>query len=252
MLLAAVAARPIAARADAAAPSGQKTFATPADAVAALLAAVKVHDKAALKEIFGPEIKDILTGDDKQDKANSAKFAAAIQERAESVSERDGNVILEIGANKWPFPIPLVQEHSAWRFDTAAGKEEIVNRHIGKDELHAIGFLRAYVDARAAGRILELPKAFHGYVFRLLDRQSDAAPGGRMDYAKNSPDGGFAVVAYPEHWGKSGVMTFIAGRDGVVLQRDFEEDTRTSAAALSVYDPDANWTPVKDRGVVER
>ncbi len=134
------------------------------------------------------------------------------REGAVPLAEGDGKVILEIGANKWPFPIPLVKENSAWRFDTAAGKEEIINRHIGKDEFHAIAVCEAYVPAQkqyAAGvkgpvvqyaqhmsqlqspfgtKMAEagvdggsrVPKPFHGYFFRILTGQGAAAPGGAM------------------------------------------------------------------------
>jgi hypothetical protein len=234
------------------APAGQKMFATPQAAVAALLAAVQVHDKDALRDIFGPQLKDLLTGDEKQDKADSRKFAAAIEERAEPVSEGDAKVTLEIGSNKWPFPIPLVKENSAWRFDTAAGKEEIINRHIGRDELHAIGVCRAYVAARNGGGKPEIPKPLHGYVFKALARQGDAAPGGAMDYVKGSQDGGYALAAYPDHWGRSGIMTFVINRDGRVAQRNFGENTVATAEALTVYNPDGDWAAVKDQGFVEK
>jgi hypothetical protein len=68
---------------------------------------------------------------------------AAIQ-----VKEGDDTITLEVGTNNWPYPIPLVQGNGQWHFDTAAGKEEIINRHIGKDELYAIGVCRTYVTAQ--------------------------------------------------------------------------------------------------------
>jgi hypothetical protein len=221
------------------APAGQKVFATPDAAVQALHAAVKIHDKAALREIFGPLIVDLLTGDEKQDKANSRKFAAAIAEGVNPVSEGGDKVVLEIGAAKWPFPIPLVKESLAWRFDTAAGKEEIINRHVGKDELHAIGFCAGYVSARNAGRDVPLPKTFHGYSFKTL-AQPDAGAGA------------FALAAYPEHWGKSGVMTFVVAQDGKIYRRDLGEKTAELAAALTDYKPDGDWSPETDQGVIEK
>jgi hypothetical protein len=282
----------------------QKAFASPEEAVQALRAAVKVHDKAALQDIFGPEVHELLTGDERQDKANSQKFAEAMEEGAKSVSEGDAKVILEIGDNKWPFPIPLVKENSMWRFDTAAGKEEIINRHIGKDELHAIGVCKTYVqaqkqyagaarDSSQAGkyalrfksspgkmdglywktgpsqvtspfgaRVAEVgvdgahgpaPKPFHGYFFRILTRQGAVAAGGEMDYLKDgSLTGGFALAAYPERWGRSGIMTFIVNQEGKIYQRDLGAKTSQVAAAMAEYNPDGDWTPVKDQGVIEK
>jgi hypothetical protein len=155
-----------------------------------------------------------------------------------------------IGGNKWPFPIPLVKEGAAWRFDTAAGKEEIVNRHIGKDELHAIGVCETYVRARNDGGKGAIPAPIHGYFFKALTWQGAAAPGGALDYAKDGGRaGGFALAAYPEHWGRSGVMTFIVDRDGKIYQRDLGEKTTQIASAMAEYNPDGDWTPVKDRGI---
>jgi len=222
------------------APLAQKTFASPENAVAALRAAVKVHDKAALREIFGPEVHDLLTGDEAQDKANSQRFARAIDEGVKPVAEGTEKVFLEIGAKRWPFPIPLVKADSAWRFDTAAGKDEIINRHIGRDELHAIGLCRAYVQARNESGASAAPKAIHGYAFRLLPRQVSAVPGG------------FALAAYPEHWGRSGIMTFIVDQSGKIYRRDLGEKTSQLAPAMTGYDPDGDWTLENEQGVVEK
>ena len=235
------------------APLAQKTFASPQDAVQALLAAVKVHDKVALRDIFGPRIHELLTGDEVLDKNNSQKFAAALEESVKPLSEGDGKVILEIGANKWPFPIPLVKAGSNWRFDTDAGKEEILSRHIGKNELHAIGVCRAYARARIDGGSGAVPNPIHGYRFRILTRQGAAAPGGKMDYVNDGGhSGGFALAAYPEHWGRSGIMTFIINRDGEIYRRDLGEKTSRVAAAMAEYNPDGGWTLEKDEGVVAK
>jgi hypothetical protein len=222
------------------APAAQITFATPDAAVAALRAAVLIHDKAALGGIFGPQIRELLTGDEKQDKANSRKFAAAIDEGVKPVFDGDDKIVLEIGAGKWPFAIPLVKEGTAWRFDTAAGKEEIINRHIGKDELHAIGFCRAYIKTRNAGGEGPALKPFHGYLFRTLHPEGAAA------------SSGFALTAYPEHWGKSGIMTFIVGPDEIVYRRDFGEKTASIMSVMTEYRPDGDWAPEKEPGVAEK
>jgi hypothetical protein len=217
---------------------GQTTFASPEEAVAALSAAVKIHDKAAFHAIFGPGIGDLLTGDEAQDKANSRRFAKAMGEGVRPVSESGDKTTLEIGKNNWPFPIPLVKENSVWRFDTAAGKEEIVNRHIGKDELHAIGVCRSF------GGGGPLPKPFHGYLFRIVPGQGPAAPGAMA--------GGFTLVAYPEHWGRSGIMTFVVKQDGKVYQRDLGEETSRLATTADDFNAGGDWTPVAEQGVIAK
>ena len=126
----------------------QRSFASPDEAIKALQAATSAKDKAALDEIFGPEIHGLLTGDEVQDANNAQRFAAAMAQSCKPVNEADDKITLEIGTNDWPMPIPLVKSDGQWHFDTAAGKEEIINRHIGKDELHAIGVCQAYVAAQ--------------------------------------------------------------------------------------------------------
>ena len=135
-------------------PVVQRQFATPDEAVKALRTAAEAKDQTALCEIFGPECREILTGDKVQDANNAQRFATAMAQGCNQVKEGDDKITLEVGTNNWPMPIPLVKADGQWHFDTAAGKEEIINRHIGKDELHAIGVCRAYVTAQKqyAGR----------------------------------------------------------------------------------------------------
>ena len=101
-----------------------------------------------MEKIFGAGYSQLLTGDKVEDANNAQHFAMVIAQGCTPVSERDDKVILEIGANHWPMPIPLVKQDGQWHFDTAAGKDEIISRHIGKNELHAIGVCRAYVIAQ--------------------------------------------------------------------------------------------------------
>jgi hypothetical protein len=94
------------------------------------------------------------------------------------------------------------------------------------------------------------PHPFHGYYFRILTRQGKAAPGGKLDYLSDGNlTGGFALVAYPEKWDQSGIMTFIVNQEGKVYQRNLAEKTSRRAAAMKEYNPDSNWTLVSDGGV---
>jgi len=114
----------------------------------ALVEAAKAGDKAALHELFGPDATNMVTGDKVQDAANFKEFSQAVAEKCVPRSEGENKVILNLGGEDWPFPIPLVKEGGRWRFDVEAGREEIINRHVGRDELNAIGVCRSYVEAQ--------------------------------------------------------------------------------------------------------
>ncbi len=140
--------------------AAQRLFASPEEAVKALQASLEAKDRRALGEIFGPEYFDLLTGDAVQDANNEQSFSKHLAEGCKMVEEGQDKITLEVGANAWPMPIPLVKADGQWHFDTSAGREEIVNRHIGRDELYAIGVCQAYVIAQRqyAGRNPDAPR----------------------------------------------------------------------------------------------
>jgi hypothetical protein len=207
---------------------------------------------------------------------------------------------LVIGDEQWPLPIPLAKVRGGWQFDTEAGKEEILSRRIGRNELRAIDLCRSYVqmqkeyasqprDGKVAGlyaqRLRSTPgrqdglywrvgpeetpspmgdhvlravaqgydenksssQPFWGYHFRLLTAQGAAAKGGARSYIVNGEmSGGFGLLAYPDEYGRGGIMTFMVNQDGVVYQKDLGEDTLKVAPGLTEYNPDATWTEVKE------
>ena len=128
----------------------QTTFASPEEAGAALSQAAKSGDQGALLAIFGPEAKDVLsTGDSVKDKDILQDFVAAYSQMNRWVKIKAGGEVLNIGADNYPFPIPLDKNSSGkWAFDTAAGRDEILARRIGKDELTAIAVCVAIADAQ--------------------------------------------------------------------------------------------------------
>jgi hypothetical protein len=127
----------------------QKTFATPEDAVVALVDSDKAADAKALRELFGAEGEKILaSGDPVMDQRNREVFLIAYAEQAMLMAVSPNRSILYIGNEQWPFPIPLVKEGQTWRFDTAAGAQEILFRRIGRNELTTIQVCTAFVDAQ--------------------------------------------------------------------------------------------------------
>ena len=129
----------------------QKTFKTPEEAVAALVSAAERFDVTALKEILGPDGVDLVVSDDPVlDRNQSAEFAAQARMKTEVVRDpkQPGVATVIIGAEDWPSPMPIVEEGGRWRFDSKAGREEILYRRIGENELNAIGVCRGYVEAQ--------------------------------------------------------------------------------------------------------
>jgi hypothetical protein len=226
----------------------QRTFASPKEAADALLAATRNGDKAALRDIFGRDCDCFLSGKDGQNTTNFQSFTQAAAQSRRFVERPGSEVILEIGPDHWPFPIPLRQREGRWIFDTEAGKEEILNRHIGSNELHAIGVCRACAHGANASkedlsRLLMKarvddpvdsdrsdPQTCHGYVFKTLE------------------GGDATLLAYPVQWGQSGVMTFIVSSNGKVYQRDLGEKTTATASAMTKCKPNRKWKLVQEEG----
>lgn len=126
----------------------QKTFASAEEAVKAAVAAVRSNNDKEMLAIFGAQAKEILfSGDPVADKQRRGRFLAAYDEKNRLATEGE-STILVVGKQDWPFPIPLVQKGQSWAFDTDKGKQEILNRRIGENELFTIQALRAIVDAQ--------------------------------------------------------------------------------------------------------
>jgi Protein of unknown function (DUF2950) len=128
---------------------GPKTFASPEEAAKALVEAAKQEDAKALLDILGPEGKGLVsTGDQAADQAERKRFVSEYEEKSHLEQQADKRVILVVGKEERPFAIPIVKAGEAWQFDAKAGKEELLNRRIGRNELSAIQVCLAFVDAQ--------------------------------------------------------------------------------------------------------
>jgi len=157
------------------------------------------------------------------------------------VRESSGTTVLYIGAENWPFPVPLVADQGKWRFDQVAGAREIMFRRIGKNEMTAIETCRAiahpdrktedttvsdYARKILAG-ITPASEIFHGYYFRTVRTM-----------------GASAVVAYPTEYGETGVMTFTVTPNGALYEKDLGPKTPGAARSMTQYKPDRTWREV--------
>jgi len=130
-------------------PPRQTQFETPDEAARQLVAAARADDLPQLEKILGPDSKDVLhSGDEVSDRAGRERFVTAYDEKHRLENREDGSVTLVIGELEWPLPIPIVSRGGVWVFDTAAGREEVVNRRIGRNELEAIQVCLAMADAQ--------------------------------------------------------------------------------------------------------
>jgi hypothetical protein len=270
----------------------QRTFDTPEHAVSALIAAAKSRNADELASVVGDDMIG-QTGDPVLSDLDRALFveAAGRSVKVEKDGESADRMIVYVGENDWPFPAPLVKDGAAWRFDGREGKQEIVDRRVGRNEIHAVETCLGYVDAQleyvrsdhtGAGilefaqklmstpgqhdglfwsdvgpgadsplgpALMEGPKpapgrtlAHHGYSFRIVTAQGSNAAGGKRNFLVDGHlFGGFALIAWPNEYGVTGIQTFMINQLGVVYGKNLGPQTATAAEAIQSFDPDSSW-----------
>ncbi len=130
-------------------PADRQGFSSPRQAVDALIAAVRNDNDGELLAILGPDSEDLIaSGDQVADRNSRKRFLAAFEEKNSLEQQEADRMTLIVGSRDYPFPIPLRKQGGAWYFDTSAGREEILNRRIGRNELHTIEVMQAYTDAQ--------------------------------------------------------------------------------------------------------
>ncbi|MDB6083895.1 MAG: hypothetical protein JWN43_1776 [Gammaproteobacteria bacterium] len=219
----------------------QATFASAEEAGHALFLAVQNHDERAVTEILQEGNSPVSADDELQSKLDRERFVQKYEEMHRWARQPHGDRVLYIGAENWPFPIPLVSRNGVWRFDADAGMHEIRYRRIGENEVTAIALCQALVAQShadtadvtdgliAAMKSGDRPVAFHGYYFRRLARSGNR----------------FAAIAYPAAYRSSGVMTFIVEPDGGSYEKDLGPNTRKLAGTMTEYRNDGTWRPTK-------
>ena len=247
-----------------------KTFSSPAAASDALFQAAQKEDEPALEAILGAGKEVTSSSDEVEDKLEREQFSKKYQEMHRLVAEPDGSTVLYIGAENWPFPIPLVSKNGAWYFDSETGVEEIAYRRIGENEATAIQVCEEFALSKSEGKVRNedndkansedpitrfaqslvtagagnadsVSSLFHGYYFRLVNRSSKAEA---VSYGSGIRKRGVVVlVAYPADYRSSGVKTFIVSQKGVVFEKDLGPDTTTVAPGVSVRS--SGWRPAE-------
>jgi Protein of unknown function (DUF2950) len=166
----------------------QKAFATADEAADALIAAADPFDEAALKEILGPDSYDIIhTGEPARDREVASQFAAKAREKKSLAADPKNShrELLTIGDDDWPFPVPIVNRSGKWLFDSKAGRQELLYRRIGSNELDAIQICRGYVEAQHEYAL----KPREGYDVNQYAQRVISTPGKQDGLAWKNPDG---------------------------------------------------------------
>jgi len=254
--------------------STQETFPSAEEAGHALFVAVQSDNEQAVTKILGGGKELVSSADEVEDKVDREKFAEKYQEMHRLVREPDGSTVLYIGAENWPFPIPLMSKAGAWYFDSAVGEEEILFRRIGENEATAIETCHALV--RAGGRhatttsttgndaIIQYAQTlvsahetnagndapaskdetsgpFQGYYFRVLaaPRRSGAGVQGNVSDLRTTS--GYMFIAYPAEYRSSGILTFVVTSEDVVYERDLGPNTEKLAKKMTARTSTSRW-----------
>jgi hypothetical protein len=252
----------------------QKTFASPVDASQSLHAAAQQKDDKALTQVLGPKAKKLVSsGDPAQDKAATDSFVRKYEQMNRLVVMTDGSQVLYVGADNYPFPVPLAQDSSSkWYFDAGAAEEELRARRIGRNELFAMDTCRLIANAEElyhqsthqyTDRIVSTPGQQDGLYWEVSEGQSPSPLGKVTEISKGifeaaapakaveshgysfrvvTGQGGFTIFASPVDYQQSGIMTFSLGRDGVIYQQDLDPKTGNAEMAINQYNPTSNWT----------
>jgi hypothetical protein len=233
--------------------SDQPTYLSAEDAVSALFHAVVSGNEPAVQKVLGADDQLISSADAAADERDRERFVAKYQQMHRLAWQSDGTQILYIGAENWPFPVPLVPSNGAWRFDAGAGAAEVLFRRIGENEIsvvracHSLDLSRQTpaaddeaADPPEVGTLVTTLLSgkesgnktvpYHGYYFRIVSRSRE----------------GFTAVAYPAAYRSSGVMTFVVTANKAVYEKDLGPAGARTAQSMSKIRTDSTWMPVED------
>jgi Protein of unknown function (DUF2950) len=231
----------------------ERTFASPQQASNALYLAVQNEDQVRLVEILGGKKEIVSTDDQLNDQQERESFVKKYQEMHRLMRRADGAMILYVGAENWPFPMPLVSNKGRWYFDADAGSKEILYRRVGANEITAIETCHALVQGEktgqdASGFHMPEDQALLEYAHELVSGGTEEHPFGGYYFHKLNEGGaeGVAYVAYPVQYRSSGVMTFVVTNDGKIYEKDLGAKTESAAKELKDWRLDKSWHPAEE------
>jgi hypothetical protein len=255
-----------------------KAFRTPTAAASALYAAARRDDENDLLVILGPGAKDLVgwTDDPNERREQRKIFADQYDQMHRLVKEPDNTVALYVGSENWPVPLPIVDYQGKWYFDTSLGRQEVLYRRIGRNEMQALEVCHALIDAekeyysgehKYTANFVSNGGAHDGLYWKASAQGEKSPIGpylahagiGESNYPSNEPyygyyyrilmktsgEGeGFAVLAFPAEYRSSGVMTFFVEQDGIAYEKDLGPKTDGAAKQMTASTPDNTWEKV--------
>jgi hypothetical protein len=233
--------------------SEQPTYLSAEDAAGALFQAAQSGSEQAVQKVLGADNDLISSADAAADELDRKQFVQKYQQMHRLARQPDGAKILYIGAENWPFPVPLVSHNGSWRFDTDAGATEVLFRRIGENELTVMQVCHSLLDAQptpATDNEVTAPGQAGSLITRLLsgtEGRNEAVPyhGYYFRILTRSPDG-FTAVAYPAAYRSSGVMTFLVTQNKMVYEKDLGPTGAKTVQRMSKIRPDSTWAPADE------
>jgi hypothetical protein len=256
--------------------SVRTTFESPGAAVQDFAEAVRKGDKAAMAAMLGPESAPLLNPGDTVEGGNERKsFVQAYDSVRVLVPAAPDTFILEVGAGRWPLPLPIVKEGDAWKFDSKTGVREMVLRRIGRNELAVLGVMKGLLAAQQeyaakfgafATRLRSEPGKQDGLYWETHAGEPESPAGPLLAWAEaqgytpggaqpapyrgyyyrrldvKNPKTEFAILAYPAEYGASGIMTFVVSQEGTIYRKNLGVDTEKAQQEIQGFAPDDTWT----------
>jgi hypothetical protein len=221
---------------------GQKTFASAAEACDALVHAVQNNNEQALEEILG---KGVMSPDKEAVQLERRHFAEKYTQMHRLVREPQGVMVLYVGAENWPFPVPLVSNQGKYFFDGEAGKEEIRYRRVGENEIMAMEVCDRFSAAKKQG----VGKVSAGdAITQIAQKLAADSPGSRQNFHgydfRVVGSSNLALVASPTEYRVSGVTTFLVTNDGALYEKDLGNNSQRTAEQLKER-PASGWRAVQ-------
>jgi len=236
----------------------QEAFASPQEACQALFAAVQSGIESNIEKVLGGG-RELISADSVVDDQHDREiFIEKYREMHRLVQEPDGKTLLYVGAENWPFPVPLVAKGGKWYFDVDSGTEEIVYRRIGENESEVIEICRRLSSVVHQSAADHAPGRDPGveHAWRLIETDATGSPADATDDRQSqkplhgyyfrrietarSVDGGL-IMAYPAEYRSSGVMTFVVTEKGDVYEKDMGRQTPSLVNAKLIWKHDRTW-----------